>query len=63
MVVTILYEGKTRKGKGVTVADALRSARINPQNVLARIGGRIVSDDTKVKKGQKIEALKVVSGG
>ena len=63
MVVTVLFEGKAKKGKGSTVADVLRSVEINPQNVLVRIEGSIVADDRKVKNGQKLEALKVVSGG
>ena len=58
-----MYEGRRRKGKGPTVADALRSAGINPQNVLVRSGETILADDQKVRDGQKLEAFKVVSGG
>ncbi len=45
------------------MADVLRSVEINPQNVLVKVDGSIVADDMKVKDGQKLEALKVVSGG
>ncbi len=63
MAVTVLYEGKQKKGRGSNVADVLRSVEINPQNVLVRMDNTIVADDMKVKDGQKLEALKVVSGG
>jgi sulfur carrier protein ThiS len=63
MAVTVVYEGGHKKGKGSTVAEVLRSVDINPQNVLVRLEGEIVPDDMKVREGQKLEALKVVSGG
>ncbi len=63
MAVTVLHEGKQKKGRGSTVADVLRSVEINPQNVLVKMDGVIVADDMKVKDCQKLEALKVVSGG
>lgn len=58
-----MYGGRKRKGKGSTVAEALRSAGINPQNVLVKSGGVIVPDDQKVRDGQKLEAFRVVSSG
>jgi len=63
MAVTVVHEGRHKKGKGSTVAEVLRSVEINPQNVLVRMEGEIVPDDMKVREGQRLEALKVVSGG
>jgi sulfur carrier protein ThiS len=63
MAVTVVHEGRHKRGKGSTVAEVLRSVDINPQNVLVSLEGRIVPDDMKVMEGQRLEALKVVSGG
>jgi sulfur carrier protein ThiS len=66
MAVIVLSEGRPKKvkmGKGFTVADVLRSAGINPQEVLVKVKGTIVPDDLKVRDGQKLETLRVVSGG
>ncbi|MFQ5647764.1 MAG: MoaD/ThiS family protein [Candidatus Aenigmatarchaeota archaeon] len=65
-VVKIRYQGRVRQVRarpGATVAEVSRLAGINPQTVLFRVKDKIVPDDSKLKGGEKLEALKIVSGG
>jgi len=62
----IVFEGKTKKVsiKGrMSVMDILRIAGVNPDMVLVRRKGEIVPDDSVVKNGDRLETMKIVSGG
>ena len=62
----VVFEGKTKKvafeGRS-SVMDILRIAGVNPDIVLVRRAGEIVPDDSPVKDGDKLETMKIVSGG
>jgi sulfur carrier protein ThiS len=62
----VVFEGKTKRvsfsGRR-SVMDVLRIAGVNPDIVLVRRKGEIIPDDAPVKKGDRLEAMKIVSGG
>lgn len=62
----VVFEGKAKKvsftGKR-SVMDVLRLAGLNPDVVLVRRKGEIVPDDTAVRDRDRLEAMKIVSGG
>jgi len=62
----VVFDGKTKKvsfsGKK-SVMDVLRLAGMNPDVVLVRRKGEIVPDDAAVKDRDRLEAMKIVSGG
>ncbi len=62
----VVFEGKTKRvsfSGGKSVMEVLRVAGVNPDMVLVRRKGEIIPDDTPVKKGDRLEAMKIVSGG
>lgn len=62
----VVFEGKTRSVSFTgrkSVMDILRLAGVNPDMVLVRMKGEIVPDDSPVKNGDRLEAMKIVSGG
>ncbi len=64
--VTVLYEGKRKTVKAKekhNIRDVLESAGINPETVIVRRGNEIIPDTEKVRDRDKLEALKIVSGG
>ena len=66
MKVTIQFLKKEREiemKEGSTIADALKKIEINPETVIVNRGGEIVTDSEKLKSGEKIEAIRIVSGG
>lgn len=66
MQVSVTYEKKTKKISlkgGATALLALKKAGINPEMVLIKRGGEIIPDAEKLKAGDKIELLRVVTGG
>ncbi len=66
MDITLAYEGKTRKFRlnpGSSVTDALRAAGINPQMVLVSRKKTIIPDTARLEEKDRLEVVKVVSGG
>ena len=64
--IRITYEGKNHDvelSEGSTVEDAIKHIDINPETVLARRGKEIVPDSEKVKERDRIELMRIVSGG
>jgi sulfur carrier protein ThiS len=62
----VVFEGKTKKvsfSGRKTVMDVLRMAGVNPDMVLSRRKGEIIPDDAIVKDRDRLEAMKIVSGG
>ncbi len=45
------------------VEDALRAADIVPESVVTKKDDKVVPDTTELKDGDKIEAIRIVSGG
>ena len=64
--VRVVFEGKTKNvafdGR-MDVMGLLRIAGINPDMVLVRRNGEIVPDDSIVSDGDRLETMKIVSGG
>ncbi len=48
---------------GMTVRDAIRKVGLNPEAVLAVREGKLISEDTHLRKGDEIELIAVISGG
>ena len=66
MLVKIKFLKKEREvevKEGSTVSDALKKTGINPETVIASRDGEIIPDSEKLKKGETIEAIRIVSGG
>jgi len=66
MNVSVVF-GKIKKklilGSGATAYDALKKAGINPEMVLVKREGKIIPDAEKLKDNDKLELLRVVTGG
>jgi len=66
MNVHLTFKGKKRSlsvPDGAKVADILQKVEINPETVLVRRSGEIIPETEKLKNGDKLELLSVVSGG
>ena len=50
-------------GKNSTGADAIKAAKLNPENFLIKRGGRLIPHDEPLKDGDKLELVTVISGG
>jgi sulfur carrier protein ThiS len=48
---------------GMTVRDAMLKVGLNPESVLAVREGQLVNEDTKIRDGDVIKLIAVVSGG
>jgi len=66
MNVLVVF-GKIKKklvlGSRATAHDALKKAGINPEMVLIKRAGEIIPDAELLKDGDKLELLRVVTGG
>jgi sulfur carrier protein ThiS len=63
VTITVSYEGRTRKGEGKTVEDAITLFGISPQTVLAKLNGEFVPDDHKLTKGDMLQLIRISSIG
>ena len=63
IAVRYLNDEKTVELDNATVEKALKAAGIGTQMVIAKVNGSIVPDSEPLKDGDKIEAIRVVSGG
>ena len=64
VVVKFLGERKRLKlPENSNVRQALRAAGINPETVIVKKRKAIVTEDSRLKNGDLIEPLKVISGG
>ena len=54
-------EKSVQLARGSTVMEMLKKLDINPEKVIVRIDGKIVTEDVKVRG--KVELLRVFSGG
>ena len=64
--VSLVYKGKRRSisiPAKATVSELMEKAGINKQTVLIKVGEQIVPDDQKLKGGERVEAMVIVSGG
>ncbi|WP_297506160.1 MoaD/ThiS family protein [Thermococcus sp.] len=49
--------------KGMTIADILREVGFNTESAIAKLNGRVALEDERVKDGDYVEVIPVVSGG
>jgi len=66
MEIELLYNKKKYKIKlknNSTIRDTLYGAKINPETVIVKKGKMVVTLEEKLKNNDKIEALRIVSGG
>lgn len=65
MKLKILLPGqtKTAKASAKTVLELLQQINMNPETVIVSVNGKIVPEQTKLKMSDKVEVLRVVSGG
>ncbi len=59
----IHLNGKTVSTKKKTIRELLMEKDINPETVLVKRGRKMVPGEEKLKKGDHIKTLKIVSGG
>ncbi len=66
MKIEILHQGKRKlfdMDDGLDVCSVLRLAQINPETVIVNKNGEIIPDTEKLEDNDKIEAIRIVSGG
>jgi sulfur carrier protein ThiS len=62
--VTLTYRGKAHQVPvGMTVRDAVKKIGLQPETVLAVVGGKLITDDTVLRAGMEIRLVAVISGG
>ncbi len=49
--------------KGMTIKDVLHELGFNTESAIARLNGRVALEDERVKDGDYVEVIPVVSGG
>ncbi len=66
MRVTVEFTGK-KKGVevpgGSKVIDVIRKVKINPETVIVRRGDEILLEEDRVRENDRLEFIRVVSGG
>ena len=66
MDIKVTYEGKINKltfDKTPKISELLDALDINTETVLVKINNEIEPEDIKIKKEDKIEMIKIISGG
>lgn len=66
MDIAVTYEEKKRKLDFKTcpkVSDMLKTLDINAETVIVKINNEVEPEDIKIKKEDKIEIIKIISGG
>jgi sulfur carrier protein ThiS len=62
--VTLVYRDKQwQLASGMTVRDAILKCGLNPEQVLAVRGGKLINEATLLKDGDEIKLVAVISGG
>jgi sulfur carrier protein len=65
--ITVKVVGqRTRRLKvdpGTTIAELLRRVGQNRETVVVRLNGRIVAEEERLKEGDLVEVIPVVTGG
>ncbi|MFH0890276.1 MAG: sulfur carrier protein ThiS [Candidatus Aenigmatarchaeota archaeon] len=65
MKIEVAWLGKAKKTetKSRTIENLLKELGINSETVIVSVNGEIVPESQKIRKNDRIEILKVVSGG
>ena len=63
-LVKLIYRNKQwQLAGGMTVRDAILKCGLNPEQVLAVRGGKLINEATLLKDGDEIKLVAVISGG
>jgi sulfur carrier protein ThiS len=63
-VVKLVYRNKQwQLASGMTVRDAILKCGLNPEQVLAVRGGKLINEATILKDGEEVKLVAVISGG
>lgn len=49
--------------KEISIAELMQKVRVNPAEVIAVRNGELVTEDARVKSGDEVKFLAVISGG
>ena len=65
MKIKLVVEGKSKtvKTNKLNIIDLAKSQKIVLSNYIVRVNDRIVPEDEKIKDGDVVEFLKIISGG
>ena len=66
MDIAATYEGKRRKLDlkiCPKISDMLKTLDINAETVIVKINNEVEPEDIRIKKEDKIEIIKIISGG
>ncbi len=66
MDIAVTYEGKKRKLDLKTcpkVSDMLKKLDINAETIIVKVNNEVEPEDIRIKKEDKIEIIKIISGG
>ncbi len=66
MDIAVTYEGKKRKLDLKTcpkVSDMLKKLDINAETIIVKVNNEVEPEDVRIKKEDKIEIIKIISGG
>jgi len=66
MKVCVVFAGNTKRvgmPREAKAIDVVRKLRVNPETVIIKRGGEILLENETLKNNDRIELIKVVSGG
>lgn len=63
MVEIIFRNQKFQVKENIAARDALKKLGIDPESVLVTVNGKLVTDDTILREGDRVKLVAVVSGG
>lgn len=66
MDIAVTYEGKKRKldfKVSPKVSDMLKKLDINAETIIVKFNNEVEPEDIRIKKEDKIEIIKIISGG
>jgi thiamine biosynthesis protein ThiS len=61
--MNVVFNKKQHETKAGTINELLKEMDVNPETVIVKKNGEIVSETEKLKDGDAIETLKIISGG
>ena len=66
MDIAVTHEGKKRKFDfkvSPKVSDMLKKLDINAETIIVKVNNEVEPEDIRIKKEDKIEIIKIISGG
>lgn len=59
----IYIDGKMKRVKSCFLSEIMQELKINPEEFLVIRDKELITSDTKIREGDRLELLQVVSGG